>query len=459
MNHLMRGAHAALLGLASLTASASPVLDPGFDGDGLRVVSGLGNGVSSVGSCPVEGGSLAVVAYDELATQFVILRLRPDGALDTTFSEDGIARETAPMGWDVKNSVVACSGVSNGNAADDEMALAFVQTRNLDPDLTRLARINLDSGQFAAGYFGQASSYDISTLATGSAMLGDTSLGSLLRLASGEWLLVGQVRNTGMAPTLRGFAVRFNAAMTQANVATAPTSAEANPQHLAAARIGGDGRIHALAHGTGSGGLPALLLLRLNSTTLQLDSATAYSRPFNFRLHRGRSISGTTMVAAGSQPHAQGGGQPLLLVAHDSGVQELALPQPEALGGLPTQINITTAALPTATAAAGGRAIFAANLQADNGAAIGFYVAVIRPLPDPSEYEVDTRFGNHGSGAFRYTGNGGCWGSQGLGNISSWGNATALVAATSPSCDIGVEHPLIARIDTHPNPLLGDSFE
>lgn len=458
MNHLIRCTHAALLALAALTADASPVLDPAFDGDGLRVVSGLGNVVSSVGSCPVEGGSLAVVAYDELATQFVILRLRPDGALDTTFSEDGIARETAPTGWNVKNSVVACSGVSNGNAADDEMALAFVQPRNLDPDLTRLARINLDSGQFAAGYFGQASSYDISTLATGSAMLGDTSLGSLLRLASGEWVLAGQVRNTGLGPTLRGFAVRFNAAMTQATAASAPASAEASPQHLAALRVGGDGLIHALAHGT-SGGTSAVLLLHLNSTTLQLDSATAYSRPAEFRVHRGRSISGTTMVAAGTQPFPQGGLQPLLLIARDSGVQEVALPRPEALGGLPTNINASTAALPTATAAAGGRAIFAANLETDGGAAVGFYVAVIRPEPDQSEFEVDALFGNHGGGSFRYTGNGGCWGSQGLGNISSWGNATALVAATSPSCDTGVEHPLIARIDTHPNPLLGDSFE
>ncbi|MBK6729264.1 MAG: hypothetical protein IPG63_19090 [Xanthomonadales bacterium] len=454
MNYLMRGAHAALFGLASLTASASPVLDPAFDGDGLRVVSGLGNGVSSVGSCPVEGGSLAVVAYDEQATQFVILRLRPDGDLDTAFSGDGIARETAPPSWNAKSSVMACSGVNNGNASDDEMALAFVQRGN--PDLTRLARLNLQTGQFAADYFGQTSSYDISTLATGSAMLGDTRLGSLLRLGSGEWLLVGQLQGFG---TTLGFAARFNAAMTWASAAATPTSAEANPQHLAAARVGGDGRIHALAHGTSSGGVPALLLLRLNSTTLQLDSATAYSRPADFRVHRGRSISGTTMVAAGSQPLAQGGGQPLLLVAHDSGVQELALPLPEALGGLPTNINASTAALPTATAAAGGRAIFAANLEADNGAAIGFYVAVIRPLPDPSEYEVDTRFGNHGGGSFRYTGNGGCWGSQGLGNISSWGNATALVATTSPTCNSGVEHPLIARIDTHPNPLLSDSFE
>ncbi|MBI2396425.1 MAG: hypothetical protein HYV17_01420 [Xanthomonadales bacterium] len=458
MNPLIRGVSAALFGLASLTASASPVLDPGFDGDGLRVVSGLGSGVSAIGSCPVEGGSLAVVAYDELATQFVILRLRPDGELDTAFSGDGIARETAPASWSVKNSVVACSGVNNGNAADDEMALAGVQPRSLDPDLTRLARINLDSGQFAAGYFGQTSSYDISTLATGSAALGDTYLGSLLRLASGEWVLAGQVRNTGTEPTLRGFVVRFNAAMTLATAAAAPSSAAASPQHLAALRVGGDGLIHALAHGT-SAGTNAVLLLRLNSTTLQLDSATAYSRPFNFRLHRGRSISGTTMVAAGTQPFPQGGPQPLLLIARDSGVQEVALPPPESLGGLPTTINASTAALPTATAAAGGRAIFAANLEADIGAAIGFYVAVIRPEPDQSEFEVDTLFGNRGAATFRYVGSGGCWAWQGLGNISSWGNATALVAATSPNCDSGVNHPLIARIDTHPNPLLGDSFE
>lgn len=196
MSLLVRGLGLMLLVVSAGSASAGPVLDPAFDGDGLKLVAGLGNGVGAIGSCPTESGSLAVVAFDQIASQFVTLRLLPNGNLDTAFSGDGIERESAPPSWDRKNTVMACTGIGNGNAADDAMALAFVVPRSGgDADLTRLAHINLDTGHFATGYAGQALSFDISTLATGSAMLGDTVLGGFSRLGSGEWILVGQIRN------------------------------------------------------------------------------------------------------------------------------------------------------------------------------------------------------------------------------------------------------------------------
>lgn len=263
-----------------------------------------------------------------------------------------------------------------------------------------------------------------------------------------------------MTPTLKAFAVRFTAAMDVVAAATAPAQGDTLPQHIAAIRMGSDGRLHALAHGTTSGGGVALMHLRLLAETLELESATLYPRASGYRLHRGRAISGGVSVAAATKPHAQGGFQPLLITGRDAGLQEIELPMPEPLAGLPTAINVSTASIPTATAAAGGRAVFAANLSADSGAAVGFHIAAVQLETQAGAGDhVDTRFANQGAGGFRFTTqNGACWGPQSLGNISSWGASTALVGMAPPGCDVGIEHPLVARINSEPI-LFGDSFD
>ncbi|HWT14505.1 MAG TPA: hypothetical protein VN581_01880 [Patescibacteria group bacterium] len=454
---------AAVLVVAASTAVARPVLDPDFGNDGFRLVSGVGNTQTAIGSCPTENGSLAVVGYDLGTSQFVILRLRPDGALDASFSGDGVAYLPAPANLDPTNTVMSCQGVANGNASDDSIAVAIVENRaGTEPDFTRLAWFDLSTGEFSSGYAGQASRFELSTAVTASPALHNTRLGSVSRLPSGEWLLVGQLRNATQLPTRRAFVVRFNAAMTSAVLTGAPNRSGTDVEHIAVVRIGGDGRLHALAHGV-SDGIRSLLHLRLFADTLLLDTVAAFPRTtgFSYELHRGRTMGGGRMVAAGTRLASFGGTQPFLVIARDAGIQEITLPQPAPFGGLGAGIVSEGTGTPTATSALGDRAIYVANVDTEQGPYGGYYVAAVQlgdgaGVPD----DIDLRFATQGSATFRYTTqNGNCWNAQRLGNISSWGATTAMVGSASPGCDSGTRQPLISRIDSDSNSILKDSFE
>jgi hypothetical protein len=441
------------------SAAAGPVLDASFDGDGMKQYAVLGNAVYGIASCPLDNGNLAVIGWHQQQAQWVVAHVKPDGQLDSTFSGDGIETESAPSALRHTATAMSCVGLGNGSRSDDAIVIAFVDPI-IDPnrELLRTTHLNLDTGKFAAGFAGQSLTFDVSMQVSGTGVYLNLTPTALLRMASGEWLVVGGMHANGVNAPRRGFVLRLNAAMSQVTGAASPAAPGSTTEHIAVARVGGDGLIHVLGQGTAMFDPLFLAYLRLTPDTLQPDSGSTSSLPAGTRLHRGRNIGGGWMVAAATHPAAESGSVPELFVARDNVVRSLSLPMPQSLEGETATLDINTAALPTATGTIQGGVLFAASLRSDGGAVRGYYLARAVLDSNAASVVLDTEFGQGGAAQFRLRGPGGCTFPQPFGNISSWGNATALVGTAPPGCDVGQHGLLAARIVSEPW-LLRDSFE
>lgn len=448
--------------------SSAEVLDPAFDGDGLRVLDGALNDFIPLGSCPLANGSVAVVAFRAVGAQLAVIRLRADGALDTAFSGDGVNVLPAGAGLAPQWSSTACAGVGNGDPFDDRMMVAATAPGTYD--LMVLALVDLNSGGFDANfYLGGPGYYDLGGMAfppsNGARLYPRVHTRGVFPGANGEWLVVGQLDGNTQTGVPTGVVARINAGGAIDAVASPNLTGFASDD-LVAARVGGDGDIRVFGNFRMSGGT-GWGVMRVHGSTLAPVGMGATATPDGFwsRVYKGRQIGGGAMVVGGlvGDNSAFGSAARLYVIRGDA-VRTVFLPAAPALGGSVAVGATGDDNSVAATGASGNRAVFAMGLRSSGQSQVGYYVASVQlgdgaGVPD----SVETAFGVAGVASFTYPGTPGCsagqFPAQYLSNIASWGLATTLVGATAPTCGQAPSQPLVARLDTDTARIFNNGFD
>lgn len=454
--------------LIPMPASAGPLLDPSFGNAGQRALNSLGGYVEGLGSCPHANGSVSVVGYRASTASLVMVRLKVNGDLDTSFSGDGVQELTAFASLASDRSATACGGVGNAAPEDDRMMVMATSPATSDKIVAIL--IDLQTGGYDSNfYLGGPAQYDVSGLLFPPQNqvwpYPRTKVRGVFPGPGNGWLIVGQLdgHSSGVPA---GFIVRVNAAGA-VDAFAHPIIGGFNSRDLNAARVGADGDIRVLGSGSVNAGI-TWGLVRLDPVNLQPVALSSSGVPdiFEYRIHKGRQIGGGLMVAAGlKNDNSAFGASPRMLIVRGDSVVDLALPAPPSLDGFavgPSGLDGSAAA----TGAVNNRAVFAMGLNSLGSAGVGYYASVVQ-LGDGAGVAdvVDSRFGSNGAGSFRYRPTPtacapGAAPPQRFSNIASWGDATMLVGSTAPDCVASLDGSVLtARLLTDGDRLHRDGFE
>lgn len=135
------------------------VLDNSFSDDGIVVAPVTGSAGSGFGRDGADVaiddvGNIVVVGTDSDANSLAVIRYLPDGTLDTSFSDDGVA--TAQVGSyktggrslaiDRLGRIVVLGSVDNGSN-DDVVVMRFLPEGVLDPSFSADGMFVLDGGE------------------------------------------------------------------------------------------------------------------------------------------------------------------------------------------------------------------------------------------------------------------------------------------------------------------------
>ena len=460
-----------LLGAAA--SGASDVLDHGFAGTGVSVFTALGDQTRVFGSCPHPDGSASIVAHRDVPREWVIARIRADGTLDPSFSDDGyttIPTSSPVLDWPVQ---AACTGMGNTDPNDDAMVVA-ADSKVSYVMAAHLLMLKFDLHQGAVAW---SALHNINAMMMGyDPETGETDWNGLLIHGlfpgnNGDWLVMGAVTQ-GEANQL-GYLVRTNASGTVSAWNTFEPEQGTSFPEIHAARIVNDAEGYALARiqtaqGSNWGVLRfAASHLGYAGLVAQGGAATA-----NGSLFKGRFIGGIGFVAPVLAPNPQPAGPalPRLLVVRGSNVADVALPAPGPIRGVASGMQPAL----SATVAANGRVIVGGGLWAGSLPAAGYYTAMVKlGNGDTLADAIDTSYGQQGSAVFHFNppaADNHCVGTdvpaQHFSNISSWGNATLLVGNAAPNCydeannEFGTSSwVLAARIQSDTSIIFANGFD
>lgn len=459
-------------GAASAPLQAQFPLDDTFGTSGFRRLTELGgDDYSALGTCPHADGNVSLVGFRPNYQTMLIARMRPDGALESGFSDDGLDGFVAGTGMFTADSAIACQNTLNGAPDDDRMLIAARQP-GMDVDRIFVRPLNLYSGGFDAS-FNNNSAVLIDVIATlyppggASAPFQDVSVRGVHPGPDGGWLITGELYDSNGGNGSRGFIARVSAVGAVVAIAQ-PVFGGFNAQEFNGAFVGADGDIRVLGSARTVAGT-TWNLLRLDPSSLQAVGLLAAGTPVSgsYRVYRGRVIGSNLMVAAALRGDGSLLGQmPKMLVVRGDTVSEIALPPAPAISGQPMGLWDYPGGA-AATGAAGNRAVFVAGLRDGARTARGFYTAMVMlgngtSIPDV----VETSFGQNGASSFSHQPvNSNCAPSdappQKLGNISTWGNSTVLLGYTKMGCPSSQSSYLFAArlLNVDPDVLHRNGFE
>jgi uncharacterized delta-60 repeat protein len=152
-------------------------LDPTFDGDGIRTIKVRGQDEAANAIALQNDGKIVLAGKDLNGTltadaDFAVVRLRPDGSLDSSF--DGNGKKTISMGGDEAAEAIAIDYLGSPSTNTDYGKIVLVGTHNSTgltsdgPSQVAIARLtpsgHLDTSFFQSGYrVGLQPAFNVST--------------------------------------------------------------------------------------------------------------------------------------------------------------------------------------------------------------------------------------------------------------------------------------------------------
>ncbi len=388
----------ALLALAASTHAHAQTLDPTFGPLGQRhlafdSIGGLGTDVALV-ACAGPGRTLVVTGLASGGQRVVTARLRDDGTLDPSFSDDG--KESFALARVASTTLVE----HVGHCLPDGDALMALRLGGQDDDDILLVRVDGATGLPDPGFGAQGFVLlDLDAHLQGLAAL-EAPLG-LNAAANGGVYLSGKV-TLAANDVDRGFVARIDA-QGQVLAVAAPAVAPYPDTSFTAVGDGPDGKVWAAGKARRISNTEESLFVALDPVSLALvgvrDSGTVISRAARGRLF------GPALVTAGHRPGSNGVDQPVLLVHRLSGTTMIDLPPIDAIAGQTARAidhdgDGDVIPLPD------GRLLVTSTLRiaSENYMGRALYQAAILSLPDGSPDRVDTSFGVDGHWQFALDG-------------------------------------------------------
>lgn len=401
--------------------------DGGFAHYGFQAVNGQEGDAARVG-CPGPGDTFVVVGAASGGQRIVTVRLRPDGSLDNTFSDDG--KESFDL---ATNSTDPAASVCLGQSGDPVLAGTVVVgagERNL-----RVVRVGRDTGLPVAG-FGSGGVVDLDLDAHLPGLGGDEVPLGLNALPDGDLAISGYVTLANGGTT--GFVALLNASgqLRAATLTTCwmQTSVLESPA----------GALWAF----GSAGNGACQLT-LDRNTLVQNGRLVNNLGVTLRAGAARAVRpGTVVMAAAIQ--APYGYRPALAVFRETGVSVLGLPAP-ILNGSGTSLS----AIPGVHGVqilAGGRVLFGGTLQQTANTS-GEYFALARIGRSAADDRSETYWGHGGARSAQFLPNTSACNSapphQEIYRMTLWQGRPTFVGRVETQCfeNAGADY-FVGRVDT-----------
>lgn len=436
MNNPVKRCMLAVLALCCSTTIVAQAHDPrfgtaGHQTHGFALVNGYDDDQAIV-ACAGPGGTLVVSGLASNTERVVTIRIREDGALDTSFSGDGKESFNLPIRpLFSEHAVGACQ--NNG-----QLLLAIPAHLNGEEDL-QLIRVDAQTGLPDPG-FGNAGflTIDMDLYATG---LGTRERPLGLNIGSdGVIELTGQVLR-GENTVRAGFIARIGAEGAVL-AAAVPALSGFLDSTMTTAGIASDGQLWVSGHGFRSGLGNTYFRAVLNPQTLTVQSIPVRGTAM-VDSGRGRFVGPDVMVNTIRRNSTAADGTPtvaaVLLIHRNGGTTELALPTLARLDGQTTAVHHDALdgdviALPD------GRLLLSGSIQSPIGASTrGVYFSAVQLADGNDPDRIDTRFGNGGLWQTGYVNNApGCTraSEQAHHRTTLWnGRATLVGYAYNGPCD------------------------